>query len=86
MFTHIFASYIMLYPCFILIFGDLPMIPFILVITLQGRKTLFSMFLMFQDLYGVKRTSTFGNVIFYPREASGAQGPHGMGQEAQKSP
>ena len=73
MFSHIFASYIMLYPCFTLIFGDLPMIPFILVITLQGQKSLFFMFFMFQDPNGVKKSSSSGNINFYPREPTWAR-------------
>ena len=49
------------------------MIPFILVITLQGQKSLFFMFLMFQDLNGVKKDSSSGNIIFYPREPTWAR-------------
>jgi hypothetical protein len=45
---HIFATHMMLYPCFILIFEDLPMIPFILVINLQDKKILFCVFLDFR--------------------------------------
>ena len=40
------------------------MIPFILVITLQGQKTLFFMFLMFQDLNGVKKGLIFREYHF----------------------
>jgi hypothetical protein len=48
------VTYMMLYLCFILICGDLPMIPFICVITLQNRKTQFCVFFTFTDLYRVK--------------------------------
>jgi hypothetical protein len=76
----------MLYPCFTLIYGDLPMIPFILFITLQDRKTLFCVFLPFRDLNEVKWSWAFGSVNISSREAPGALGPHQMSQEAQKRP
>jgi hypothetical protein len=39
-----FATHMMLFSCFILIYGDLSMIHFIWVITLQERKTMFCVF------------------------------------------
>ena len=69
-----------------MIFGDLPMIPFILVITLQNRKSLFCVFLSFRDLNEVKRTWDFSSVNISSREASGALGPHETSREAQKRP
>jgi len=68
-----------------MIFGDLPMIPFILVLTLQNRNTLFCVFLSFRGLNEVKLSWDFSRVNISSREASGALGPHETGSEAQKS-
>jgi hypothetical protein len=66
-------------------FWGLPMIPFILVITLQDRKTLFYVFLAFRDLNKVKRARILVMSIFR-QEATRALTPHEKGQEAQWSP
>ena len=76
----------MFYPCFTLIFGDFPMIPFIWVITLQNRKTLFCVFLTFRDLRELKRTWDFSRIIFSGIRGAGALGPPEEGPEAQLSP
>ena len=45
--------------------GIFQMIPLILVITLQDRKTLFCVFFSFRDLYGLKLIGDFSrNIIF----------------------
>ena len=73
MITHIFASYIFICPCFILIYGDSPMIPLYLGFNSAGQKTLFFMFLMFQDPNGLKKDSYSGDPILYRREATWAK-------------
>jgi len=70
MITHIFASYILIYPCFILIYGDSPMIPLYLGFNSVGQKTPFFIFLMFQDPNGLQKDSYSGDPIFYRREAT----------------
>jgi hypothetical protein len=56
-----------------MIYGNFPLIPLILVITLQNRKTLFCVFLCFKDLPGLKLTWDFLGINILPREAPGAQ-------------
>ena len=45
--------------------GIFQMIPLILVITLQDRKTLFCVFFSFRDLYGLKLTGDFSRIIIF---------------------
>ena len=45
--------------------GIFQMIPLILVITLQDRKTLFCVFYCFRDLYGLKLTGDFSRIIIF---------------------
>jgi hypothetical protein len=69
---------------FILIFGDLPMIPFICVITLQGRKTLFCIYFFYFE--GPKRSQIelgFRGINISSKETSVALGHHERGLEAQ---
>ena len=49
------------------------MIPLYLGFNSAGQKTLFFMFLMFQDPNGLKRDSYSGDPIFYRREATWAK-------------
>jgi hypothetical protein len=69
-----------------MIYGDFPLIPLILVITLHNRKTLFCVFLCFRGLPGLKLTWNFLGVNILPREAPGAQEVNEGGHEAQKRP
>jgi hypothetical protein len=46
-------------------YGDFLSIPRILVITLQGRKTLFGVFLSFGNLPGLKLTQDFWSINIY---------------------
>ena len=41
-------------------------VPLILVITLQGQKTLFCVFYCFRDLYGLKLTGDFSSINILP--------------------
>jgi hypothetical protein len=50
-------------------YGDFPLIPLILIITLQNRKTLFCEFLSFRNLPELKLTWDFWNVNILSREA-----------------
>ena len=45
--------------------GIFQMIPLILVITLQDRKTLFCVFFSFRDLYGLKLTGDFSRIVIF---------------------
>ena len=64
LYSNIFASYLLLFPCFTLILGIFHMIPFIWVITLQNRKTLFCVFLTFRDLRELKKPGIFSEAFF----------------------
>jgi hypothetical protein len=48
-----------------MIYEDFPLIPLILVITLQNRKTLFCVFLCFRNLPKLKWSGIFRALIFY---------------------
>jgi hypothetical protein len=61
------------------------MIPFILVITLQDRKTLFCVFFSFRDLYGLKLIGDFSWTNILRKGAPGALEPRETSHEAQKS-
>jgi hypothetical protein len=58
----------MLLVVIIMFYGDFPSITLILVITLQDRKTLFSVFFSFRDLPGLKLTWDFWSVNILSRE------------------
>jgi hypothetical protein len=55
----------MLLVVIIMFYGDFPLNPLILVITLQDRKTLFCVFLSFRNLPELKLTQDFGVLIIY---------------------
>ena len=85
LYSNIFASYLLLYPCFTLILGIFQMIPFIWVITLQDRKTLFCVFLTFKNLRELKRTWDFLRIFFSGMRGAGALEPPEEGPEAHLS-
>jgi hypothetical protein len=76
----------MILPYFILIYGDSPMIPFILVITLHDKKTCFYVFLTFRNLNKIKLNWNSGVVNISAREASGELEFYEMGHECQNIP
>jgi hypothetical protein len=49
-----------------MICGDLPVIPFIWVITLQDMKMLFCVFFSFRDLTELRRSKDFSAVNIFP--------------------
>jgi hypothetical protein len=81
---HIFATYMIIKPCFTLIYGDFPMISFIWFITLQNIHSLFCVFFTFRDLYGVTLTWDFWCVVISSGEAPWNLEAHLDGTEAQK--
>jgi hypothetical protein len=63
--SHIFATYMMIIPCFTLIYGDLPMIPFTWFITLQNMNSLFCVFSHSETYTGSNWPRIFGALFFH---------------------
>jgi hypothetical protein len=68
-----------------MIYGDFSLIPLILVITLQNRKTMFCVFLCFGNLLELKLTCDFSGVNVLSREPSRVQEVNEEGHDGQTS-
>ena len=62
LYLHHIYCYIHVFRCFL---GIFQMIPLILVITMQDKKTMFCVFFSFRDLYGLKLTGDFSRIIIF---------------------